>query len=226
MMLYKNKKVKAHSHDGDTDFFGIVADLLQRDTLGSYQLIIRLDYVLWMSIDLMKENEADDTLHYRCRQCRWHSPFAHTQAESQLHSLEQTASVIGRYVNANKTEYMYFNQKGDISTLNGGSLKLVNKFMYLSSSISSMENEINMHLAKAWTAIDSLSELSDRIKGNFFPSSGCVNSTIWMHRIDANKAYREKARRELHKNATSKMEQILEATSHKRVAIRPLTSHL
>ena len=30
--------------------------------------------------------------------------------------------------NAHKTEYMCFNQSGDISTLNGSTLKLVNKF--------------------------------------------------------------------------------------------------
>ena len=33
-----------------------------------------------------------------------------TQAESQLHSLEQTAGDIGFHVNANKTEYMCLNQ--------------------------------------------------------------------------------------------------------------------
>ena len=36
-----------------------------------------------------------------------------------------------------------FNQKGDNSILNGGSLKLVDKFNYLGSSVSSTENDIN-----------------------------------------------------------------------------------
>ena len=53
-------------------------------------------------------------------------------------------------------EYMYFNQKGDISTVNGGSMKLVDKFKYLGNSVSSTENDVNMHQAKAWTAIDKL----------------------------------------------------------------------
>ena len=35
---------------------------------------------------------------------------------------------------------MYFNQRGDISTLNGSSLKLVDKFTYLGSSVSSTED--------------------------------------------------------------------------------------
>ena len=33
MMLYKNTKVKVCSSDGDIDYFDIVADLLQGDTL-------------------------------------------------------------------------------------------------------------------------------------------------------------------------------------------------
>ena len=80
-----------------------------------------------------------------------------TQAKSLLHSLEWAAGGIGFHVNADKTEYMRFNQRGDISTLNGGSLKLVDKFTYFGSSISSTENDINMQLAKAWTAINKLS---------------------------------------------------------------------
>ena len=79
-----------------------------------------------------------------------------TQTKSLLHSLEQAAGDIGFHVNADKMEYMCFNQKRDIFTLNGGSLKLVDKLMSLSNSISSTESDIKMRLAKAWTAIDRL----------------------------------------------------------------------
>ena len=48
---------------------------------------------------------------------------------------------------------MCFNQTGNISTLNGSSPKLVNKFTYLGSSVSSTEADFNMQLEKAWTAI-------------------------------------------------------------------------
>ena len=51
--------------------------------------------------------------------------------------------------NAHKIEYMCFNQTGDISTLNVSSLKLVDKFTYLGSSVSSTETDINTWLAKA-----------------------------------------------------------------------------
>ena len=71
---------------------------------------------------------------------------------------------------------MHFNQEGDISTLNGGSLKLVDKFTYLDRSISSTERDINMHQVKAWTDIDRSSiilksNLSDKIKFNFFQAA-------------------------------------------------------
>ena len=55
---------------------------------------------------------------------------APAQAETLLHSLERASARIGLHVNAHKTEYMCFNETGDISTLNGSSLKLVDKFTY------------------------------------------------------------------------------------------------
>ena len=79
------------------------------------------------------------------------------QAETLLHSLEWAAAGIGLHVNAHKTEYMCFNQTGDISTLDGTFLKLVDKFTYLESSVSSTEKDIDTRLTKAWTAIDELS---------------------------------------------------------------------
>ena len=50
--------------------------------------------------------------------------------------------------------------------------------------------------------------------------------TFFIKFHDVGKAYREKARWELHKNTMSHIEQILEATSHKIAAVRPPTSHL
>ena len=78
------------------------------------------------------------------------------QAETLLYSLEQAAEGIGLHVNAHKTEYMCFNQTGDISTLDGTSLKLVDKFTYLGSSVSSTEKDINTWLTTVWAAFDKL----------------------------------------------------------------------
>ena len=59
-------------------------------------------------------------------------------------------------MSADKTEYMCFNQEGTIPTLNGSPLKLVDKFMYLGSSVSSTKSDVNMYLVKVWTAINRL----------------------------------------------------------------------
>ena len=56
MMLYRNTKVKVCSPDGDTNYFDIVAGVLQGDTLAPYLFIICLDYVLRTSINKIKEN--------------------------------------------------------------------------------------------------------------------------------------------------------------------------
>ena len=71
------------------------------------------------------------------------------QAETLLHSLERATADIGLHVNAHKTEYMCYNQTGDITTLDGTPLKLVDKFIYLGSSVSSTEKDIDMQLKKA-----------------------------------------------------------------------------
>ena len=111
------------------------------------------------------------------------------QAETLLHSLERATAGIGLHVNAHKTEYMCFNQAGDISTLDGTSLKLVDKFTYLGSSVSSTEKDIDTRLTKIWTAIDKLSviwksDLTNKMKRSFFQVAvvsillyGC---TTWM----------------------------------------------
>ena len=114
---------------------------------------------------------------------------------------------------------MYYNQTGDISTL-------VDKFTYLGSNISSTEKDIDTRLTKAWTAINRLSiiwksDLTDKMKRSFFHAA----ITLWMHDMDANKTTGEEARRQLHKNAASNIEQVLEATPHKTPTIRPPASH-
>ena len=71
---------------------------------------------------------------------------------------------------------MCFNQTGDISTLDGSSLKLVDKFTYLGSSVSSTEKDIDTQLTKAWTAINKLSiiwksDLTNKMKRSFFQAA-------------------------------------------------------
>ena len=112
------------------------------------------------------------------------------QAETLQHSLERAAASIGLHANAHKTEYMCYNQTGDISTLDGTFLKLVDKFTYLGSSFSSTEKDIDTRLTKAWTAIDRLSiiwksDLTDKMRRSFFQAAvisillyGCTTWTL------------------------------------------------
>ncbi len=85
--------------------------------------------------------------------------------------MERAAVGIGLYVNALKTEYVCFNQTGEIFTL-----KLVDKFAYLGSSVASTEKDIDTRLTKAWAAINRLSiiwksDLTDKMKRSFFQAA-------------------------------------------------------
>ena len=124
---------------------------------------------------------------------------------------------------------MCSNQRSDVYTLKGVPLQLMDKFHYLGSSAASIENDINMQLAKAWTAINRLSvtEKSDLTNEmQFFPSCSHVNTAIWIHYFDANITYGEKAWWQLPTNAVSCIEQVLEATPYKTVALSPpITNH-
>ena len=100
-----------------------------------------------------------------------------------MNSLERAAVGIGLHVNAHKTEYMCYNQAGDICTLEGISLKLVDKLTYLGSSVSSTKEGIESRLTNAWTAIDRLSiiwksDLTDKMKRSFF-QAGVVSILLY-----------------------------------------------
>jgi len=112
MMLYKNTKSLVRSPDGDTDFFEILAGVLQGDTLAPYLFIICLDYALRTSVDIHnqlgltlktangrrhpaeKVTDADyaDDLAFFSDSIKW--------AEKLLHHLEEAAANIGLSVNA------------------------------------------------------------------------------------------------------------------------------
>ena len=195
MMFNKNTKVKVSSPDGDTDFFDIVAGVLQWESIGCIS-VHNLPRLYTLNINRSNERKWPYTKNARTRrypaQTTMDADYADdivllanrpNQAKSLLQSLEQEAAGIGLLVNADKMKYMCFIQ-GDISTLNSGSLKLEDKFTYLGSSILSTKSDIKMHLAKLWTPADRLlirwiSDQSDKIK-QFLPNSSYVNSTIWM----------------------------------------------
>ena len=106
-----------YSADVNTTFLNIVTGVLQGDTLVPCMFTICLDYVLLNLTVLIKENG------FTLKTVRSTQYFAETmkdaddltllantpaQTKSLLHSLQQAAGGIGLYVNANKTEFMYF----------------------------------------------------------------------------------------------------------------------
>ena len=188
MILYRNTKVKVRSPDGDTDYFDIVVGVLQGNILAPCLFIICLHYVLRTSIEKIKENGFELTKKWgRGYPAKTITDVDYAddiailanvpdQAKTLLHNLERAVAGIGIHVNAHKMEYMCFNQTGDITTLNGSSLKLVNKFTYLGSSVSSTETDIDTRLTKAWTVINRLSairksDLTDKMKHSFFQAA-------------------------------------------------------
>ena len=198
-MLCTNEDNSTYGH---TEYFDIVAGVLQGNMLAPYLLIICLDYVLRTSIDKIRENGFELT---KKRSRRYPAKtitdadyaddiaiLANTpnQAETLLHSLERAAASIGLYVNAHKTDYMCYNQTGDISTLDGTPLKLVDKFIYLGSSVTSTEKDIDTRLTKAWIGINRLSiigksDLTDKMKRSLFQPAvasillyGCTTRTL------------------------------------------------
>ena len=110
MMLYKNTHAKVRSPDGDTDFFDIIAGVLQGDTLAPFLFIICLDYVLRTSVDKAK----DLGLTLTKARSRRHPAITITDADyaddlalmadtiadaqSLLHSLETAAGDVGLYI--------------------------------------------------------------------------------------------------------------------------------
>ena len=105
-----NTKVKVHCPTGDTDYFDIVAGVLQGDTLAPFLFINCLDYVLRKSIDKMKGFKLTKERSRRYpAQTITVVDYADdiallvntpAQAETLLLSLERAAADIGLHVNA------------------------------------------------------------------------------------------------------------------------------
>ena len=154
-------------------FFDITAGVLQGDTLAPFIFIICLDYVLRKAID--EKTDLGFTLIQR--KSRRHPAKKISDADyadniavltdyledaaKVLHNIEQLAQVIGLYVNSEKIEYMCLNQDASagIKSLNGGKVKKVDDFKYLGSYIGTTEQDVNIRIAKAWAALNSMNNI-------------------------------------------------------------------
>ena len=96
-------------------------------------------------------------------------------ANTLLLKFELAAKEIGLNINTDKTEYTNFNQNNNLhmESIGGNMIKRVEDFKYLGSYIKSTDRYVDIRIAKAWTALNSMqsiwkSKLSEGLKINFF----------------------------------------------------------
>ena len=186
--------------------------------------IICPDYAIRTSVDLMKENgftlrkarsrlyaaqtitDADNTDDIALL---GNTP---TQAVSLSHSLEQAAGNIGLHMNTDKRKCMRFNDKWRF-TETRGQVHLLRKQCLIYWKLHQFGDELRHgQLSKSYRSYGS--QTYPLKKTYFFPKERSCQFTIRVHYMNLDKAYRENTRRELLKNATSYIEQMLKATSH------------
>ena len=184
MIAYKNTRAFVRSPDGDTEFFDSIAGVLQGDTLAPYLFIIVLDYVLR---NLDQNKNLGFTLRKQLSrrypaEMLTDANFADDlallsdkigNAEKLLNILETAAASVGLYMNTTKTKFIAVNTEGTITAQNGCDLEQVNDFNYVGSRIISSENEIQVRIGSAWSALNKLfpirkSNLDVSIKRKFF----------------------------------------------------------
>ena len=135
MIMYNNTRAQVRSPDGDTEFFDVVAGVLQGDTLAPFLFIICLDYALRTSIDMNKElgftlTKSKSKRHgaVTITDCDFADDLALladtiADATQLLHLLEKAAAKMGLYINTSKTECLPFHQEGQTEALDGTKLK-------------------------------------------------------------------------------------------------------
>ena len=183
-VIYKNTQVFVRSPDGDTEFFDIMPTVLQGETLAPYFFIIVFDYVL-------RNLDQDKNLGFTLRkqlsrrytaEILTGADFADDlallsekigNAEKLLKILETAAASVGLYMNTAKTIFIAVNTEGTITAQNGYDLEQVNNFNYPSSKIISSENDIQVRIGSALSALNKLtltwkSNLDISIKGELF----------------------------------------------------------
>ena len=122
-LMYSNTKVRVITPDGETQFFQIVAGVLQGDTLAPFLFAIVLDYIM-RQVLLGKEHLGFPLDRQRSRR---HHPTIITDtdfaddialiaeeianAQELLARLEHKAGQVGLHLNTKKTEVMKFNSE-------------------------------------------------------------------------------------------------------------------
>ena len=188
--MYTNTKARVLSPDGETEWFEILAGVLQGDTLAPYLFAIVLDYAMRKAL----EGREDLGFELEKRRSRRHPPVTITdtdfaddialiseeieQAQEMLTCVETETLRIGLHLNEKKTEVMAFGPIPliKIKTKNGKELKYVVDFKYLGGRMVSSEKDLEIRKALAWSACNKLktiwkSNLKKGIKKRLFLST-------------------------------------------------------
>ena len=74
------------------------------------------------------------------------------QVHDFLHRVRNNAARNGVFLNADKTDFMCFNQKQEtvLSSINNDNIKKVGDFKYLGGWIDNTENDVNVRKVLAW----------------------------------------------------------------------------
>ena len=189
---YNTLRAKVVSPDGDTEYFNILAGVMQGDTLAPFLFVIVLDYALRMAID-GKEDELGLTLHKR-RSSRIPAvsicdlDFADDiallsneieQARELLHQVEIECAKVGLGLNAKKTKSMYINTDVEpITTITGTDISQAltdsgdQDFQYLGAWCDK-SRDMQTRKAMAWQALNKMvkiwkSDLANTLKLRYF----------------------------------------------------------
>ena len=194
-VMYTNTNGKVLSPDGETEFFEILAGVLQGDTLAPFLFVIVIDYVLRTAVDghehlgfRLSEGRSARLPRKANKTAQPATSITDTgyaddlcltsntldEAQEMLRRLEEASSEVGLVINEKKTEYMSFNQQqGSLKSLSQNDIKEVDDFLYLGSWINTTEKDLSVRIAKAWAASNKLdtiwkSSLSRELKIHFF----------------------------------------------------------
>ena len=165
--LYEGTRARILTPDGETDYFDLLAGVLQGDTLAPYIFVIVIDYVMRNTI-----GEEAERLGFTLskRKSRRVGPVVITDldfaddlaliaeeikdAQEMLTRLENEAEKVGLHLNVGKTEVMIFDQNAatNLVASGGEEIKVVDDFKYLGSYVNSSSNDIKIRKALAWSA--------------------------------------------------------------------------
>ena len=173
-LMYDKTRARVITPDGETEFFEILAGVLQGDTLAPFLFAIVLDYAMRQAL-----NGREEELGFKIerRRSRRHRPVVVTdtdfaddiallcegieEAQEMLHLIETESTKIGLHLNVKKTQYMPYNQD-DTDTIHardGTVIKKVDNYKYLGSWMQSTAKDFEIRKALAWSACHKLSKI-------------------------------------------------------------------